>query len=58
MKRLKKTAVYRAPLYHATLLVFQPSQGQSDVRQMKLFCVEDEQARLCWTTGMRFVKVG
>jgi len=52
------------PLVHsyllsfARLLVFQPTEGQSDARQMKQFCVEDEQARLCWTTGMRFVKVG
>lgn len=35
-----------------------PAVGQSDIRQFKLFCVEDEQARLCWTTGMRFVKYG
>jgi len=35
-----------------------PSQGLSDARSWKVFSVDDEQSRLCWLTGMRFVKYG
>lgn len=35
-----------------------PPCNVTECKQLKLFCAEDEQSRLCWMTGMRFIKFG
>lgn len=35
-----------------------PPSNVTERKQLKVFCAEDEQSRLCWMTGMRFIKFG
>jgi hypothetical protein len=38
--------------------VLKPPFTVSDQRELKCFCAEDEQSRLCWVTGLRLAKYG
>lgn len=36
----------------------QPNKVRNEVKELRMFCAEDEQSRTCWMTAFRLFKVG
>lgn len=53
---LNSKKVFGAPTQHSFCLA--PSNDPNDKQRLRQFCADDEQSRICWITGMRFIKYG